>query len=60
VQSQVRLVRRRPQAAQRGGVRNATMRLLAPARTIIQPASAATIAGVVCWIVSILPFSMSV
>jgi len=51
VQSQRRAVRRRPQAAQRGGVLEESSRLLTPARTMSQPASAAVITGIVCWVV---------
>ena len=46
VQSHPRRVRRRPQAAQRDGARNAIRFLLAPARTINQAAIAAAIDGV--------------
>jgi DNA mismatch repair protein MutH len=58
VQSQRRAVRRRPQAAQRGGVRKVRSRLLAPARTMSQPATAAAITGIVCelvrWIMPVM------
>jgi hypothetical protein len=52
VQSQRRAARRRPQAAQRAGVRKESSRLLVPARTISQPAIAAAMAGIICWLVS--------
>jgi hypothetical protein len=58
VQWQSRAVRRRPQAAQRAGVRKLSIRLLAPARTISQPATAAAIAGIDCslmrWIMLVM------
>jgi len=51
-------VRRRPQAAQRAGVRKLSIRLLVPARTMSQPATAAAMAGIVCWIVRFIMLVM--
>jgi len=58
VQSQRRAVRRRPQAAQRAGVRRESSRLLVPARTMRQPAIAAAIAGIICWLVNWVMLAM--
>jgi hypothetical protein len=48
VQRQPLRVRRLPHAAQRDGVRNVTIPLATPARTISHPTAAAAIAGVAC------------